>query len=126
MSHNPHPACTSCPSTSSIVWHTINKSTTTSTITQLTSPPPLVPPPPQGASLSDTELAESGIGLIIAGNDTSGLGVTALLAVLPLFPEVMDKLRQEQKQVGFWMGSLQGFHGFGGLLGVFTHSFFPS
>lgn len=53
----------------------------------------------QGRSLSDTELAESGIGLIIAGNDTSGLGVTALLAVLPLFPDVMDKLRQEQEQL---------------------------
>lgn len=39
------------------------------------------------------------MGLIIAGNDTSGLGVTALLAVLPMFPAVMDKLRQEQQQV---------------------------
>lgn len=39
------------------------------------------------------------MGLIIAGNDTSGLGVTALLAVLPMFPAVLDKLRQEQQQL---------------------------
>jgi cytochrome P450 len=50
--------------------------------------------------LNPLELAESGIGLIIAGNDTSGLGVTALLAVLPLFPEVLRKMRAEQQQVG--------------------------
>jgi hypothetical protein len=50
--------------------------------------------------LNALELAESGIGLIIAGNDTSGLGVTALLAVLPLFPEVLQKMRAEQQQVG--------------------------
>lgn len=43
--------------------------------------------------------ADSGIGLIIGGNDTSGLGVSALLATLPYFPEVLDKLRKEQEQV---------------------------
>ncbi|WIA35635.1 hypothetical protein OEZ86_004050 [Tetradesmus obliquus] len=51
-------------------------------------------------SIDFAEAAASGIGLIIAGNDTSGLGVSALLATLPLFPEVMEKLRQEQQQVG--------------------------
>ncbi|WIA15434.1 hypothetical protein OEZ85_002083 [Tetradesmus obliquus] len=50
-------------------------------------------------SIDFAEAAASGIGLIIAGNDTSGLGVSALLATLPLFPEVMEKLRQEQQQV---------------------------
>jgi cytochrome P450 len=61
---------------------------------------------PLQGSISDDEMAESGMGLIIAGNDTSGLGVTALLAILPLFPEVLDKLRQEQEAVseGFGMG----------------------
>jgi len=43
--------------------------------------------------------AQNGMGLIIAGNDTSGLGVSALLATLPFFPGVMDKLRKEQQQV---------------------------
>lgn len=52
----------------------------------------------QGA-LNDDEVAESGMGLIIAGNDTSGLGVTALLAVLPMFPDVLQKMRQEQEQL---------------------------
>jgi hypothetical protein len=34
-----------------------------------------------------------------AGNDTSGLGITALLAILPQFPAVVKKLRQEQREV---------------------------
>jgi cytochrome P450 len=54
----------------------------------------------QQGALNDDEVAESGMGLIIAGNDTSGLGVTALLAVLPMFPDVLQKMRQEQEQVG--------------------------
>lgn len=45
------------------------------------------------------EASASAIGLIIAGNDTSGLGVTALLATLPFFPEVLQKLKKEQQQV---------------------------
>jgi cytochrome P450 len=53
----------------------------------------------QHGSINFAEAASSGIGLIIAGNDTSGLGVSALLATLPLFPEVVQKLRQEQQQV---------------------------
>jgi cytochrome P450 len=53
----------------------------------------------QHGSINYAEAASSGIGLIIAGNDTSGLGVSALLATLPLFPDVVDKLRQEQQQV---------------------------
>jgi cytochrome P450 len=54
----------------------------------------------QHGAINYAEAASSGIGLIIAGNDTSGLGVSALLATLPLFPEVVEKLRQEQQQVG--------------------------
>jgi hypothetical protein len=50
-------------------------------------------------SLSDEDVAASGISLIIAGNDTSGLGMTALLGLLPLLPAVMGRLRQEQQQV---------------------------
>jgi cytochrome P450 len=53
----------------------------------------------QGRELTDKEVAEAGIGLIIAGNDTSGLGLTALLAVLPQFPQVLARLREEQQQV---------------------------
>lgn len=53
----------------------------------------------QDGVLTDQQMAESGIGLIIAGNDTSGLGVSALMSILPLFPEVMEKLRKEQQQV---------------------------
>jgi cytochrome P450 len=53
----------------------------------------------QHGAINFAEAASSGIGLIIAGNDTSGLGVSALLATLPLFPQVVDKLRQEQQQV---------------------------
>lgn len=45
-------------------------------------------------------MADAGIGLIIAGNDTSGLGISALLAILPLFPGVMERLRKEQQEVG--------------------------
>ncbi|KAF8071285.1 cyp26b1 [Scenedesmus sp. PABB004] len=52
-----------------------------------------------GGELTDQATAEAGIGLIIAGNDTSGLGITALLALLPLFPDVMRQLRAEQEQV---------------------------
>lgn len=63
---------------------------------------PLPPLVLQHGSVDYAEAANSGIGLIIAGNDTSGLGVSALLAILPLFPKVMDKLRQEQQQVGDW------------------------
>eukprot|EP00878_Enallax_costatus_P040183 GHUV01046192.1.p1 GENE.GHUV01046192.1~~GHUV01046192.1.p1 ORF type:complete len:251 (+),score=76.65 GHUV01046192.1:633-1385(+) len=44
-------------------------------------------------------MAQAGIGLIIAGNDTSGLGVSALMSILPLFPGVMEKLRLEQKEL---------------------------
>ncbi|KAF6266422.1 cytochrome P450 [Scenedesmus sp. NREL 46B-D3] len=53
----------------------------------------------ESGAINYAEAASSGIGLIIAGNDTSGLGVSALLATLPLFPEVVEKLRQEQQQV---------------------------
>jgi cytochrome P450 len=55
----------------------------------------------QYRSINFAEAASSGIGLIIAGNDTSGLGVSALLATLPLFPDVVEKLRQEQQQVTY-------------------------
>lgn len=50
-------------------------------------------------TLSEQQMADAGIGLIIAGNDTSGLGISALLAILPLFPGVMEKLRKEQQEV---------------------------
>eukprot|EP00878_Enallax_costatus_P027095 GHUV01029140.1.p1 GENE.GHUV01029140.1~~GHUV01029140.1.p1 ORF type:complete len:386 (+),score=129.18 GHUV01029140.1:249-1406(+) len=49
--------------------------------------------------LTDAQMAQAGIGLIIAGNDTSGLGVSALMSILPLFPGVMEKLRLEQKEL---------------------------
>jgi cytochrome P450 len=39
------------------------------------------------------------MGLLIAGNDTSGIGISAILAVLSLFPEVLEKIRQEQQEV---------------------------
>jgi cytochrome P450 len=66
----------------------------------------LHPPATQDkASLSDEDVAASGISLIIAGNDTSGLGITALLGLLPLLPAVMERLRQEQQQVGPVEGS---------------------
>jgi cytochrome P450 len=53
----------------------------------------------QDGNLSEQQMADAGIGLIIAGNDTSGLGITALLAILPQFPAVMERLRQEQREV---------------------------
>jgi cytochrome P450 len=53
----------------------------------------------QDGNLSEQQMADAGIGLIIAGNDTSGLGITALLAILPQFPAVVKKLRQEQREV---------------------------
>jgi cytochrome P450 len=53
----------------------------------------------QDGNLSEQEMADAGIGLIIAGNDTSGLGISALLAILPLFPKVLERLRQEQQEV---------------------------
>lgn len=61
--------------------------------------------PQNDGKLSYEAAAGSGIGLIIAGNDTSGLGVSALLATLPLFPDVLKRLRQEQQQVGCAMVS---------------------
>lgn len=48
--------------------------------------------------------ASSGMGLLVAGNDTSGIGVSALLATLSIFPEVADKIRQEQQEVRFRVG----------------------
>jgi cytochrome P450 len=39
------------------------------------------------------------MGILVAGNDTSGQGVSAILATLQYFPQVMDKIRQEQQQV---------------------------
>lgn len=59
----------------------------------------LLPRKLQDGVLTEQQMAEAGIGLIIAGNDTSGLGVSALMSILPLFPEVMEKLRQEQQEV---------------------------
>ncbi|KAF6251708.1 cytochrome P450 [Scenedesmus sp. NREL 46B-D3] len=50
-------------------------------------------------NLSEQQMADAGIGLIIAGNDTSGLGISALLAILPQFPGVLHRLRQEQREV---------------------------
>eukprot|EP00775_Hariotina_reticulata_P012610 gene12610-12740_t len=49
--------------------------------------------------LSAETVAQSGISLLLAGTDTSGGGVTALMEMVALFPEVMQKLRQEQQQV---------------------------
>lgn len=49
--------------------------------------------------LSVEDVAAAGIGLIIAGNDTSGLGITGLLGLLPMFPQVLARVRQEQQQV---------------------------
>jgi hypothetical protein len=40
------------------------------------------------------------------GSDTSGLGVSALLAILPLFPDIIERLRSELQQV-----QGRGFHG---------------
>jgi cytochrome P450 len=60
----------------------------------------------QDGNLSEQQMADAGIGLIIAGNDTSGLGISALLAILPLFPGVMDRLSQEQREVS----AAAGFH----------------
>lgn len=50
-------------------------------------------------TLTDDDIASSGVALIIAGNDTSGLGIMGMLGLLALQPEVMDKLRKEQQQV---------------------------
>jgi cytochrome P450 len=57
--------------------------------------------------LSVADVAQAGIGLIIAGNDTSGLGITGLLGMVPMFPEVMQKVRQEQEQVSGEGGSCE-------------------
>jgi cytochrome P450 len=57
--------------------------------------------------LSVKDVAQAGIGLIIAGNDTSGLGITGLLGMLPMFPEVMQKVRQEQELVSAGQGAGQ-------------------
>eukprot|EP00879_Flechtneria_rotunda_P021265 GHRR01022404.1.p1 GENE.GHRR01022404.1~~GHRR01022404.1.p1 ORF type:complete len:376 (+),score=150.75 GHRR01022404.1:280-1407(+) len=49
--------------------------------------------------LSDEDVAQSGIGMVIAGNDTSGLGITGILGLLPLMPEVMQLVREEQDEI---------------------------
>lgn len=48
---------------------------------------------------SDDDIASTGVTLIIAGNDTSGLGIMGMLGLLALKPEVMQKLREEQEKV---------------------------
>jgi hypothetical protein len=53
----------------------------------------------QDGHLSAETIAQSGISLLLAGTDTSGGGVTAVMEMVALFPEVMQKLRQEQQQV---------------------------
>eukprot|EP00878_Enallax_costatus_P038061 GHUV01043202.1.p1 GENE.GHUV01043202.1~~GHUV01043202.1.p1 ORF type:complete len:187 (+),score=54.87 GHUV01043202.1:414-974(+) len=50
-------------------------------------------------TLTDDDIAASGVTLIIAGNDTSGLGIMGMLGLLALKPDVMAKLRREQEQV---------------------------
>jgi cytochrome P450 len=58
-----------------------------------------------GAELTEDTIAESGISLLLAGTDTSGGGSTAALAMLAQFPQVMQRLRQEQQQVcDCWCG----------------------
>lgn len=55
-------------------------------------------------------MAESGIGLLLAGTDTSGQGSTAALMMVALFPQVLEKLREEQEKVGcqgvLWLSTL--------------------
>lgn len=56
--------------------------------------------PPQNNGKVNCEIAaQSGMGLLVAGNDTSGQGVSAILATLQYFPKVLDKIRQEQQKV---------------------------
>lgn len=50
-------------------------------------------------NLTDDDIAATGVTLIIAGNDTSGLGIMGMLGLLALKQDVMEKLRQEQQQV---------------------------
>lgn len=52
-----------------------------------------------GGQLNYQLAAGSGMALLIAGNDTSGIGISAILAVLSLFPEVLEKIRAEQQEV---------------------------
>jgi cytochrome P450 len=49
--------------------------------------------------MSDRDMAEAAIGVIIAGNDTSGLGIQGLLGMVAAFPEVLQQLRKEQQEV---------------------------
>ncbi len=51
--------------------------------------------------------AGSGMALLMAGNDTSGIGISAILAMLSLFPEVVEKIRQEQEEVSYELQHVQ-------------------
>lgn len=74
---------------------------------------PLLPPYTHRHRLSDQELADNLLVLLLAGHDTSSATLTLALANLQARPAALDKLRQEQAAVlakhgpGFTAGVLK-------------------